>query len=431
MPRTANTPKPVPLASSTAQSAVWDAVARSKAQRGVCVGDTQSRVADPHPDAHRGECADASTTITVRRGAPSARNDWFLPRYATSNAHAVCVLRKPHDALHFVRDSSCTRVVVWHADGRQQPQAALDDDTAWRHTLRDAAVASGELHDKNAPGRHVVCVCVVVAAARGSSAGWDDVHDAVCNGGSPSGAPLPLDAPCTFVLRRGRTAATRVQRATRKRSAWLQDVVQAVGGEGDVARVQTLAHVMPTPRHGPPSNGDSGAAASGSACEVAVAAAWVRGAAGTTWRHVLREAGVDAIAFLSASRPCTLTGAPPLVPWLGPEDTMVHSMRAALAFAPEHVRSRVLVVDAVAAGLPHLPRCAWVQGGPCDEEGAGGSTPDANKSHTTLHTSPYAVLQHAVPHCTPLYSSRARRACLLFLLRHGASMRTAVLHFSS
>uniref|UniRef100_A0A6C0AUL1 Uncharacterized protein n=1 Tax=viral metagenome TaxID=1070528 RepID=A0A6C0AUL1_9ZZZZ len=428
-----------PLQQATAQSAVWDAAARCAAERGVRVSDTLSRAADPskaYVDDY-----DAFSAVTVHRGAPAARHDWFLPRYVTSSTHAVCVLRRGRDALAFVRDDSCTRVAVWwHGAGTHSTDARQD-------ALRDAAFLTGVLQARNAPGNPVTCVCVLRVPDGDADVEWRAAQAVLFPTPAPPDAPAPEDAGrCAVILPRGDDSAPRyVPRGSGARSDWVHAVLRDVVPAD--AAAAPLGEVLPPTACRMPLFTPRGEALSVDAAS-AVAAAFVRDAPHTQWSDVLRALGVDAIAFLSASTPCTPSAAPPLTPWLAPRDVMVHSMHAALAHAPRAVQDRVCIIDAQQARAPHLPRCAWVQApsaprdGPRASVGASSAAPATaagaaapHDSHRNVppstRASPYAAVNPDVPHCTPLYGSAARRACLLFLLRHGSSMRDAVLHFGS
>jgi len=418
-----------PLAQASGKSAVWDAAARCAATKGVQVGDTLSRVADPAsaatPTAAHG---DALSAMTVRRGTPYACTDWFLPRYITSHAHAVCVLRKHQDALAFVMDASSTRVVMWWHG------VDSDDASIPRDSMQDAAFLTRTLHASNAPGKPVTCVCVVQAPREQLSSAWTDVYNALFDAAHPTHyAAAPSPGMTVLVLPEGCIQpCRRINTRDTPREKWVHVVQNAVSKRATQTLHDMLAPTActaPSIQGAPPLQTQDAARA---------AVQWIREAPTTSWSTVFQALNVDAIVFLSATRRCPPTAAPPLTPWLASQDDMVHSMHAALAFAPPHVKSKVCIIDGHKAYAPHLPRCVWVQAPPLSQEtgaaaaeSAAHASHDASSGQLSSAGSPYTSVYPDVPHSTPLYGSVARRACLLFLLKHGASMRDAVMHFSS
>ena len=341
--------------------------------------------------------------------------------------------------MTFVRDESCTRVAVWRR------ACGAPESDAWSETLREAALLTAALHAGNAPGRSVRCVCVLHVPDT-LTPGWRDVvramgapeHDGAPPASTPGAAAAPPPPTRIAVIPVHGSTVQHIAHGT-STSKWLDAVVRAAVNEDTPRTPQSV--LPPRACRAPSVDATNGDVLSWDQA-AALAAQWTEAAPATAWSDVFSALDVDAIAFLSASQPCVAAAAaPPLVPWLAPRDTMVHSMHAALAFAPPHVRARVCVIDAGVARAPHLPACGWVQAPPASR-GTGALTAAAAATATnadargvpaaeqTNSTTPYAAVHPDVPCCTPLYGSAARRACLLFLLQHGVPMRDAVLHFS-
>lgn len=158
-----------------------------------------------------------------------------------------------------------------------------------------------------------------------------------------------------------------------------------------------------------------------------------------SWRSVMEEAGVWAIAFLSSATPFVARSAAPLYPWLAPHDVMVNAVKASLSTMGAELRDRVWVIDGGTLDLPHLPTCAWVEVDPQTVQGAARAAPAAVESGfaaadtASIHSLPASTRIQSVYATAPnivVHSASAVRACLAFQVRHGSSLEDALHHRS-